>query len=119
MTFSALAPEARFTLPAAGPPAPGSRRAAAGRRLDSRRGRPNLGLRPVGHPLLETRSAELGASFCVQRLVTAAVGATLFAVHVPPHGSYGLFSGEQAGVVFEWVCVCHRARLVATAGLRA
>lgn len=56
VTFSALVPEAGFTLAAAGPPAPGSRRATAGRHLNSRCGRPNLGLRPVGHPLLKTRS---------------------------------------------------------------
>lgn len=34
VTFSTLIPEARFTLAAAGPPAPGPRRAAAGWHLD-------------------------------------------------------------------------------------
>lgn len=34
VTLSALVPEARFALAAAGPPAPGARRAPAGRHLD-------------------------------------------------------------------------------------
>lgn len=34
VTFPTLIPEARFTLPAAGPPAPGARRATAGRHLN-------------------------------------------------------------------------------------
>lgn len=67
VTFAALVPEARFTLATAGPPAPGSRRAAARGHLNSWRGRPNLGLWPVGHPLLKTRKEKLGASFYLQR----------------------------------------------------
>lgn len=88
VTFSALVPEAGFTLAAAGPPAPGSRRATAGRHLNSRCGRPNLGLRPVGHPLLKTRSEELGVNFYVQKPVTVAVIGMLFPMHILPHGSY-------------------------------
>lgn len=60
VTFSAFVPEAGFTLPAAGPPAPGSRRATAGWHLNGRCGRPDLGLWPVGHPLLKTRSEASG-----------------------------------------------------------
>lgn len=51
VTFSTLGSQARFALPAACPPASGSRWAAVGRQLNSRRC-PHLGLWPVGCPLL-------------------------------------------------------------------
>lgn len=87
VTLSAFVPEAGFTLPAAGPPAPGSRRASAGRHLDGRCGRPNLGLWPVGHPLLKPGSEELQVDFYAPELVTGAVIGMLFTVHILPRGS--------------------------------
>lgn len=66
VAFPTLIPEACFTLAAAGPPAPGARRAPAGRHLNGGCGRPHLGLRPVGHPLLKTRSEKSAAGFYLQ-----------------------------------------------------
>lgn len=63
VTLSTLSPEARLTLSAACPPAPGSRRAAVGRQLNGRWCRPHLGLRPVGCPLLEDKWWKVGTKF--------------------------------------------------------